>query len=114
LFYSNQEYWLHLLSPILTIFSCSLVVFGVQFFRTHKLFRQFVVPEVADKMVASDEYSRLGGVEKEVSILFSDIRGYTSLSENMTPSEVMEMLNEYHTETVKVFEKFMAGCRLHG
>jgi adenylate cyclase len=101
----KNGFWLHLLPPILTTFSCALVVFGVQFFRTHKLFRQFVVPEVADKMVASDEYSKLGGMEKEVSILFSDIRGYTSLSENMTPSEVMEMLNEYHTEMVHIFEK---------
>jgi adenylate cyclase len=98
-------YWLFLLPPVLTIFACSLAVFAIQFFRTHKLFRQFVVPEVADKMVQSDSYAELGGTEKMVSILFSDIRGYTSLSEKMTPTEVVDMLNEYHTEMVKIYEK---------
>jgi len=101
----HKGYWLMWVPPFFTIFSCTLIITGIQFFRTHQLFRQFVVPEVADKMITSEEYGKLGGKEKEVTILFTDIRGYTSLSENMSPSEVMEMLNEYHQEMVKVFEK---------
>jgi adenylate cyclase len=45
-------------------------------------------------------------VEKEVSILFSDIRGYTNLSEKLSPKEVMDLLNEYHGEMVKIFHKY--------
>lgn len=98
--------WLDIAAPFFTIFSSALTAFAVQYLRTHRLFQQFVVPEVADQLVASGASAELGGVEKEVSILFSDIRGYTTLSENMTPTQVMEMLNEFHTETVKVYEKY--------
>jgi len=97
--------WLNWVQPAFIIFSGTLVISALQFFRTRQLFGQFVAKEVVDQMVASDEYSKMGGVEKEVSILFSDIRGYTSLSENMTPTEVINMLNEYHAAMVKIFHK---------
>lgn len=98
--------WLNWVQPTFVIFSGTLVISALQFFRTKRLFGQFVAKEVVDRMVTSDEYSKMGGVEKEVSILFSDIRGYTSLSENMTPTEVIDMLNEYHAAMVKIFHKY--------
>jgi adenylate cyclase len=104
-FLFKAGFWVSLAAPMFTAFACTLSMLGVKFFRTHRLFQQFVSPEVVDKMVSSDEYARLGGVEKEVTIVFTDIRGYTSLSERLTPSQVMEMLNEYHTEMVHLFEK---------
>jgi len=97
--------WIDLAPPVFASFGCTLVVLGVQFFRTHRLFQQFVAPEVVDRMVADEEFARLGGKEMEVSILFSDIRGYTTLSEKMSPSQMMEMLNEYHTRMVKIYER---------
>ncbi len=97
-------YWLDWVQPMFVIFSGTLVVSIMQFFRTHKIFGQFVAKEVVDKMVESDKFTEMGGVEKEVSILFSDIRGYTTLSEKMSPSAVMNMLNEYHAEMVKIFQ----------
>lgn len=96
--------WLDWVQPVFVIFSGTLVVSIMQFFRTHKIFGQFVAKEVVDKMVESDKFTEMGGVEKEVSILFSDIRGYTTLSEKMSPSAVMNMLNEYHAEMVKIFQ----------
>lgn len=101
----QQGYWLDWLSPFFAIFSGALVVSGAQFFRTHKIFQQFMVREVVDDMVSSRVQTDLGGEEKEVSILFTDIRGYTSISENMTPSQVMQLLNDYHSSMVKVFER---------
>ncbi|MCD4783419.1 MAG: adenylate/guanylate cyclase domain-containing protein [Candidatus Eremiobacteraeota bacterium] len=98
--------WLNWVQPAFVIFSGALVISALQFFRTRKLFGQFVAKEVVDQMVASDKHSKMGGVEKEVSILFSDIRGYTDLSENMTPTEVIDMLNEYHAAMVKIFHKY--------
>ena len=97
--------WLYWVQPVFVMFTGTLVVSTLQFFRTHKIFGQFVAKEMVDQMVESDEHTRMGGVEKEVSILFSDIRGYTTLSEKLSPSEVMNMLNEYHEEMVKIFHK---------
>ncbi len=97
-------FWLDLLTPCFVIFSGALVSSGIQFLRTKSLFKQFVAEEVVSQMVSSEMKSDLGGKEKEVSIFFTDIRGYTPLSEKMSPTDVMAMLNEYHTIMVKVFK----------
>ena len=98
-------WWVDLLAPGCVIFSGALVSSGIQFLRTKSLFKQFVAEEVVSQMVSSEMKSDLGGQEKEVSIFFTDIRGYTTLSEKMAPTDVMAMLNEYHTIMVKVFKE---------
>jgi adenylate cyclase len=56
--------------------------------------------EVAERMLAEDAEMVLGGVRQEVSVLFSDIRSYTTLTEGADAHEVVEMLNEYFTYMV--------------
>jgi class 3 adenylate cyclase/DNA-binding response OmpR family regulator len=58
-------------------------------------FERFVPPSVVDRVLAHPEDMQLGGSRQEVSILFADIRGYTSWSENAPPEKVIEMLNDY-------------------
>jgi class 3 adenylate cyclase len=50
----------------------------------------------------SSKETELGGKMKEATVLFSDIRSYTTLSEGMSPDEVMSLLNEYHERVSKV------------
>ena len=40
------------------------------------------------------------------TVIVSDIRGYTTLSESKTPTEILQMLNEYHSVTVEIFQKY--------
>jgi class 3 adenylate cyclase len=64
-----------------------------------------VLDKVADKEVAEQLMSGqlvLGGEAREVSILFCDIRGFTPLTEDMPPAEVIQMLNEHMTELTRV------------
>ncbi len=58
-------------------------------------FGKYLSPKVVDQL--ANDPPELGGVDKELTVFFSDIRGFTTLSENMTPQELVNHLNEYLT-----------------
>jgi adenylate cyclase len=62
---------------------------------------RFLSPEVVEMVVANPDI-RLGGVNQEVTVLFADIRGFTTMSEEMEPGRVVEILNEYFTRVTDV------------
>jgi adenylate cyclase len=66
------------------------------------LLRPYLSPQLAARLRAEPEVAELGGEEREVSVLFADLQGFTAFSERHTPSEVLAMLNEYWAETVPV------------
>lgn len=57
------------------------------------MFGKYVSPDVVSQML--DNPPELGGVDRELTVFFSDIRGFTSLSETLTPQELVKHLNEY-------------------
>lgn len=64
-----------------------------------------VLDMVADKKIAEDLIHgqiELGGEERQVSVLFCDIRGFTALTEHMEPKEVIEMLNQHFTPLTRI------------
>lgn len=63
--------------------------------RMRKLFSKYVSASVVEKLVRSDELPDLRGETVEVSVLFSDIRNFTTISERLSAHEVVEMLNAY-------------------
>ncbi len=64
-------------------------------------FSRFVNPHVVRELIAKGGLSR-AGESREVTILFSDIRGFTTLSESRTPGEVVDLLNRYFSRQVDV------------
>ena len=56
---------------------------------------RYMTQEVAEQLLARGDDFKMGGDRKEVSVLFSDIRSYTTLTESMQAEEVVQMLNEY-------------------
>ena len=61
-------------------------------------FARFVPEAVVDQVLASADGVRLGGVRGEATVMFSDLRGFTSFSETLEPERVIESLNRYLTE----------------
>jgi adenylate cyclase len=100
-------YWLNLSQPVL---ASSAALFGgvaYQYFvegrekrKMERLFGQYVSKDVYEQLVANPELARLGGHRRDMTVLFSDIRGFTSLSEKGQPEDVVHTLNEYFTRMV--------------
>lgn len=61
----------------------------------HKMFTQYLNPLIVQELIAHPEKLRLGGERKELTVLFADMAGFTSLSERLAPEEIVSLLNEY-------------------
>ncbi|WP_414565278.1 MULTISPECIES: GAF domain-containing protein [unclassified Anabaena] len=62
---------------------------------------RYLTPHVAEQVMALGEDALMVGERKEVTVLFSDIRGYTTLTENLGASEVVSLLNQYFETMVE-------------
>lgn len=72
--------------------------------RVKATFSKFHQKEVAEKILSGD--LKLGGERKVGTVFFSDVRGFTSLSESLEPEQVVELLNEYMTRMVSVIQLY--------
>jgi adenylate cyclase len=75
-----------------------LVTEAFERIRTRDLFTRFVPEDVVDEVLASSDGLRLGGIQREGTVMFSDLRGFTSMAESLTPARVIEVLNHYLSE----------------
>jgi adenylate cyclase len=67
--------------------------------RTRNAFRRFIPADVVDQVLAqTGDELRLGGIEAEGTVMFSDVRGFTTFSESSEPARVIEILNRYLSE----------------
>jgi len=73
--------------------------------RVRNLFTRFISPEMVDQLIATQDITSLNK-RSDVSILFSDIRGFTTLSEKLSPEEVVAVLNPYLEAMTRVIDNF--------
>jgi adenylate cyclase len=64
-------------------------------------FERYFAPSLAERIAESPNAATLGGDRRQVAVLFSDLRGFTALSETMRPDAVAALLSEYFTEMVE-------------
>ncbi len=60
-----------------------------------ELFGQYVPPELVDEMARDPERYSMEGRNQELTVLFSDVRGFTTISEGLNPKELAQLMNEY-------------------
>ena len=66
------------------------------------LFGQYVPPELVQEMSTSPESYDLNAESKELTVLFSDVRGFTSISEVLSPRDLADLMNDYLTPMTAV------------
>ena len=78
------------------------VVEGREKRKVKKLFSRYVSKDVFDQLVADPSLAALGGARRHMTVLFSDIRGFTTMSEKGSPEDVVSQLNQLFTRMVGV------------
>ena len=108
-----QNYALDAITPIIFIFCSMLIGYGYNYFVENQkkreiknLIAKYVSKEILEAILSDVESSKLGGKRADVSVLFADIRNFTSISDTLEPEEVSSMLNEYFGEMIPIIFKY--------
>jgi adenylate cyclase len=101
--------WLNLVQPlgagVLALFfgtAYQYFVEGREKRKVAKLFGRYVSRDVYTQLMEHPEQAELGGARREMTVLFSDIRGFTSVTERGNPEELVAQLNEYFSRMVAI------------
>ena len=100
--------WIDPAAPLLATLLAPLAVLGVRFTTEERanrevrsLFARYVAPSVVSRIVDDPDAFGLEGELREITVLFSDIRSFTTLSEGMPPQRIVRMLSRYFTAMVE-------------
>lgn len=108
----NSNLILPLASPLLLILLLFMLHMSYGFFIESRgkrqlahLFGHYIPPELVDEMSESPEQYSLEGENREMTVLFSDVRGFTSISEGMDPKQLTQLMNALLTPMTRVIHK---------
>ncbi len=101
--------WLPLVAPLSGTLFCfaggsvlNYALEGRQKRFVKKVFRHYLSHQVIDEILKDPEKLRLGGQRRRMSVLFSDVAGFTSIAESLTPEQLTELLNFYLSEMTQI------------
>jgi adenylate cyclase len=105
----SRQIWIAAFLPTATLTVNYAGIVSYRFFfeerekkKMHGAFQQYVAPSVINQLLQQPDLLRLGGEEKVLTAMFTDIRGFTSISELMSPGELVDLLNEYLSEMTEI------------
>lgn len=101
--------WINITFPLSFIVIDYIMITSYKYFTEERqkrglksAFQHYLAPTVVNQMLKNIETLKLGGERKQLTALFSDIRGFTSIAENMPPEQLVEFLNTYLSEMTEV------------
>ncbi len=109
----SSNLWIEMIAPLLTLFFTFTFVYMYRYMTEERskrfirsTFSHFVTKAVVDELLANPEKIKLGGEKKVCTVLFSDVAGFTTISEKLEPEELVHLLNEYLTEMTNIVFKY--------
>ncbi|KAA3611249.1 MAG: adenylate/guanylate cyclase domain-containing protein [Calditrichaeota bacterium] len=109
----DMNIWVEIVSPMLTIFATFSLVYMYRFATEERkkrfirtTFSHFVTKSVVDELLANPEKIKLGGEKKKCTVMFSDVAGFTTISEKLSPEALVSLLNDYLTQMTNIVFKY--------
>ncbi|MEK6725982.1 MAG: adenylate/guanylate cyclase domain-containing protein [Deltaproteobacteria bacterium] len=108
----EKGFILPIVSPLFVITATYLGILLLKYISEYRersylqtAFGHYVAPAVLEDIIRSPEKLKLGGERKYMTVLFSDVEGFTSLSEELSPEEISVILNEYLSSMIQCIMK---------
>lgn len=108
-----EDLWVNVVYPVSNMFFIFIGLTVTKYFFEEKkarvikaMFSSYVTERVVNELIKNPEMAKLGGDRREITVLFSDVRGFTSFSEKYSPEEVVTILNEYLGEMTDMVFKW--------
>lgn len=107
--FTSRGWILNLVYPLLVIICVYITLTAYKYLAESRqkrfirsAFSTYLAPTVVKKLIESPDGLVLGGEERDITAFFSDVQGFTSISEKLTPAELVELLNEFLTEMTDI------------
>ncbi len=111
--FAKYNTWLNMVYPVLTMMTIYLVITVYRYFTEERekkkirgAFQYYLTASVINELLKDPTKLKLGGDKKDLTVMFSDIRGFTTISEKLTPEELVHLLNEYLTAMTDIVFKY--------
>ena len=111
--FAHGRIWLNLVYPVLAVSANHTYLTVYQYLTEERerkkiknAFSQYTPPEVIEEVLKDPKRLKLGGEEKVLTVLFSDIEGFTTYSENYSPTQMIDILSEYFARMTEDIFRF--------
>lgn len=105
----DRGLWIAMVQPLVAVAIALFAGTAYRYFvedaekrKVSRLFGRYVSRDVYKQLLANPSLAELGGARREMSVLFSDLRGFTTITEKGDPEDLVRQLNEYFTKMVDV------------
>lgn len=107
----RQGTWLPVLTPLIAATGAYFITYVSRYDLVKRLFGSMVGAQVMQRMLKETDVRLLGGEERRVTVLFSDINDFTPMTERNTPERVIVMLNEYFSEMCEIVDRYQGNLK---
>ncbi|MBW6485647.1 MAG: adenylate/guanylate cyclase domain-containing protein [Syntrophobacterales bacterium] len=108
----HYNVWMNMIYPLLTMIASYLGITVYRYVTEERekkkirgAFQYYLTASVVNEILKDPSKLKLGGDKKNLSVMFSDIRGFTSISEQLAPEQLVQLLNEYLTAMTNIVFK---------